>query len=147
MANAKFRIIGTVGNQERSMPARAQWEAIQEAKAAIKRGWEDVEVEVWNKGSNDFDTDQEAHNKLYKKSEDQPKSSTLPSEDVITAAQSVKTVSSSLYTHLKSGKHTDDEINTAANEMISLLRNLGFSSDQIYTMSENMAASQEEVSV
>ena len=114
------RIVGRDSqNIQRSIPAGTQWKAEAEAKAALKRGWSDVEVQTWDSNTKQFAFNVTANNHLI--TEDKKVS---VNEDALEALARLGASQKAIYKAASSGKATQEEIDSFVSDVQSVLRYL-----------------------
>lgn len=105
---------------QRSIPAGTQWKAEAEAKAALKRGWSDVEVQTWDSNLKQFKFNSVANNHLIT----QDKQVTV-NEDALEALARLGASQKSMYKAASSGKATEADIDAFVADVQSVLQHLG----------------------
>lgn len=104
----------------RSIPAGTQWKAEAEAKAALKRGWSDVEVQTWDTDTKSFEFNVTANNHLIS----QDKRIDV-NEDALEALARLGASQKSMYKAASSGKATQEDIDAFVADIQSVLQHLG----------------------
>lgn len=116
------RVVGTdASGVQRSIPCATQWKAEAEAKACVKRGWRDVEVETWNTKINGFQFNAVANKHL----ETLDKKVLAINEDALEALARLGASQKSIYKAASSGKATLEEIDSFVSDVQNVLRHLG----------------------
>lgn len=115
------RVVGTdASGVSRSIPCATLWKAEAEAKACLKRGWHDVEVETWDTKANGFQFNSVANNHLI--TEDKKVS---VNEDALEALARLGASQKAIYKAASSGKATQEEIDSFVLDVQNVLRHLG----------------------
>lgn len=105
---------------QRSIPAGTQWKAEAEAKAALKRGWSDVEVQTWDSDTKQFAFNVTANNHLI--TEDKKVS---VNEDALEALARLGASQKSMYKAASSGRATQEDIESFVADVQAVLQHLG----------------------
>lgn len=115
------RVVGNdASGVQRSIPCASQWKAEAEAKAVLKRGWQDVEVQTWDSDTKQFAFNVTANNHLIAQDK-----RVEVNEDALEALARLGASQKAIYKAASSGKATQDEIDSFVSDVQNVLRHLG----------------------